>query len=604
MNNLPSVHDIVLKQEQEFERGSTRISKYVTHSIGETIARTDAAVNSTFLHGQTDSKGRKKSYFNITNAAINVWYRATDIDRSFIKLRPTPGNRLNAMLATAKLQEWMRRERFGKFLNKWGRILARNGSAVSKFTRKDNKLVCETVSWSKIICDAVDFHSKPVSEILDLTEQQLWERVRDNGYNEEAVKSLIDSHTTRKNRNRQRKDNQDDFYRIYEVHGEMSLYHLTNKEEDKDTFVQQMHVISYVGKGAKDQEDFTLFKSKEKTFPYVLSHLLEEEDRTLAIGAAENLFHAQWMQNHSMKQIKDQLDFASKQFYQTTDSQFLGANATDDMDNGHIFVTGVGGQITQVNTQSHDIAQIQNFAAQWKSLGNELNGISEAMLGAAPKSGTAWRQTEALLQENHSLFDLMTENKGLAIEDMLRIHILPWIKETQLNNADEIVATFDAMDIDWIDSKYLKAKRGELSAEAILNADFDKMMSVEEQVQNFSRAVGEDGLVRSFTPDMIKAPTWKEQLKDFEWDVEIDITGEVKDLREAMTTLNTMLQVMLNPAYQQSPDAQKVVSKALELSGTLSPLELSSLSSTMEQPQPAPVGEVAQLSNNQVTNAG
>ena len=73
--------------------------------------------------------------------------------------------------------------------------------------------------------------------------------------------------------------------------------------------------------------------------------------------------------------------------------------------------------LTQLANSSHDITSLQNFAIQWKSLGNEINGVSESMLGNNPPSGTAWRQTEALLQESHSLFEIMTENKGLAIEE-------------------------------------------------------------------------------------------------------------------------------------------------------------------------------------------
>jgi len=604
MNNLRSIHDIVQKQENEFERGDTRLSKYVTFSIGETIARTDAAINSTFLHGDTDSKGNKKAYSNISNPAVNIWFRATDIDRSFIKIRPTPGNRLNAMLATATLQEWMRKERFGQFLNKWGRVLARNGSAVTKFVNKNGELVPSVISWSKIICDSVDFHENPVSEILDLTEQQLWERVRDNGYDKEMVEGLIDATTTRKNRDGTQKDNNDSYYRVYEVHGNLSEEYLTDEKEDRDNFVPQMHVISYVGKGTKDQKDFTLFKGKERITPYILSHLLEEDGRTLAIGAVENLFNAQWMQNKSAKQINDQLEFASKQFYQSTDQQFLGSNALSDLDNGHIFVTGVGGNITQVNNQSHDITQIQNNSNAWKQVGNELNGISEAMLGAMPKSGTAWRQTEAVLQENHSLFDIMIENKGLAIDDMLRIHVLPFLKKNRLNNSDEIVAIFDAAEIEWIDTKYLKVMEQELTIEKILDLETD--LDVTQDLQDIAQAIGDNGNMRSFKPSMLDSKTWKEQLENLEWDVEIDVTGEVKDLREAMTTLNTALQVMMNPAFQQSPEAQKVVAKALELSGTLSPLELSTLSSTMKTTQQAsaPVGEAAQLQGNETVNVG
>lgn len=592
MQQLPSIHEIVYKQKDEMEHGNTRLSKYVTFELGETIARIDAAVNSKFLNSQTDSRGNKKSYFNITNSAVNIWFRATDIDRANIKVRPTPGNRLNALIATAMLQEWMRRAKFGTTLNSWGRVLARNGSAVTKFTRQNGELIIETIPWTRIICDSVDFYNNPVSEQLYLSEQQLYERIENNNYDTEAVKDLIDSaRTTRKTREDQNKDDLSDYYEIYETHGKLSLEYLTGKEKDRNTYVFVMKVIATTNAGNKDQKDFTLYEGREKQFPYELDHLLEEDGRVMGIGAVENLFHAQWMQNHSMKQIKDQLDFASKQFYQTTDQQFLGANAVDDLDNGHMFVTSANGQISQVNTQSHDTTNIANFAGMWKQLGNELNGISEAMLGASPKSGTAWRQTEALLSENYSLFEIMTENKGLALDNWLRKHIIPFTKDTMLNNADEIVALLDAMDIEWIDKKYLTVKENELKIDAIfkgktsIGADGQLDFGIDDDMQEIMDAVSENGTLRKFKPSMLSSKTWKEQLKDLEWDVEIDITGEVKDLQQAMTTINTALTVMMNPAYQQNKQAQKLVAKALDLTSTLSPLELQEISGTMNTPQ-------------------
>lgn len=603
--SLESIQDIVLRQEDEFERGKTKISKYVTHSIGETIAKTDAAINSTFLHGDTDSKGRKKAYANITNAAVNIWFRATDIDRSNIKVRPTPGNKLNALLATAVIQDWMRTSYFGQYLNNWGRVLARNGSAVTKFTRKGKELVVETVSWSKIICDPVDFYNNPVSEKLFLTEQELVERIETHKYDKDQVYAMLDAKQARETQDGQNKDDNSEFYEIYETHGKLSLEYLTGKEEDRYTYVYQMHVHTTVGSG-KDIEKFDLYKGRERTFPYVLSHLLEEDGRTLAIGAAENLFQAQWMMNKSAKQINDQLDFASKQFYQTTDPQFLGTNAIDDLNTGHVFITSQGGQISQVNTQATEIASNLNNAQFWKGLGNELNGISEAMLGAAPKSGTAWRQTEAVLNENYSLFEVMTENKCLALEEMFRTHIIPWIKDTKLNTSDEIVAVLDSYDIEWIDTKYLNSVKTQLQIDALLKNDvkLDENgqldFGIDAELEEVMQAVQENGNLRAFKPSMITDKQWKEQLKDLEWDLEIDITGESKNIQEVLTTVNTALQIMMNPGYMQNPDAQKLVSKALELSGTLSPLELSSLSSTIKpvQQTPTPVGQPVTLPAN------
>jgi len=105
-----------------------------------------------------------------------------------------------------------------------------------------------------------------------------------------------------------------DYIPVYEVHGELPLSYLTDKFEDEDEYVQQMNVVCFIE--SKDQdgktyyEDFSLFKGRESQDPYQLDHLIKEDGRSMAIGAVENLFEAQWMVNHSAKAIKDQLDIA------------------------------------------------------------------------------------------------------------------------------------------------------------------------------------------------------------------------------------------------------------------------------------------------------
>jgi len=152
----------------------------------------------------------------------------------------------------------------------------------------------------------------------------------------------------------------------------------------------------------------------------MITHLIEEDNRSQAIGAVEHLFEAQWMNNHTAKGIKDHLDLASKLIFQTADETFVGQNAIQAIETGDILVHAPNEPLTQLNNSSHDITQMQNYGQMWKSLGNEITGISEAMMGSTPKSGTAWRQTEAILSESHDLFELMTENKGLHIEEMMR----------------------------------------------------------------------------------------------------------------------------------------------------------------------------------------
>lgn len=171
----------------------------------------------------------------------------------------------------------------------------------------------------------------------------------------------------------------------------------------------------------------------------------------MAVGAVQNLFEAQWMVNHSVKIEKDVLDLASLLILQTADKNLVGQNVLTNLVTGDILIHSDNQPLTQVNN-AHDITQIVTFGQMWQSLGHEINGISEAMATGETKSGTAWRQTQALLQESHSLFEVMKENKGLAIEKMLREYIIPHLK-TKMDTADEIgevlqdaeVAQFDAI---------------------------------------------------------------------------------------------------------------------------------------------------------------
>ena len=83
------------------------------------------------------------------------------------------------------------------------------------------------------------------------------------------------------------------------------------------------------------------------------------------------------MLNHTAKQIKDQLDLASKLIFQTSDGNFVGQNALTSIESGDIMIHQINQPLTQLANNSHDITSLQNFGQQWKALGNEITGVSE-----------------------------------------------------------------------------------------------------------------------------------------------------------------------------------------------------------------------------------
>lgn len=595
---IKSIGETVRQQEQSYTSGVTQISKYVSYSMNETLEQIDAYLNSKHISGPTDSLGRDKPFFNIVSAATNIWFRATDIDRRNIKIRATKSKDwIDSFVATIHLQLWMRKARFGTFLNEWGRVLARYGSALIKKVENSDGLHLEVIPWNRLIVDQVDIEASSIIEVIELSASQLRRRIETHGYDKDAVESLIESaQTARETKDRRRKDNLNNFIKLYEVHGEfpLCLYNDSEKDTDKTTYVRQMHVISFVGKKNgrnTEYDDFTLYRGLERTNPYKLTHLIEEDGRTLSIGAVEHLFESQWMMNHTALQIKNQLDLASKLIFQTADINFVGQNALAAIETGDILIHAAGMPLNIVPNNAHDVTSLQNFAASWKSLANEIVGISDAMLGAAPKSGTAWRQTEAMLNESYNLFELMTENKGLAIEDMMREWIIPSLKK-KMNTSEEIAATLEQSDIDKIDPIYIKniaieevnKKIKEMLLEGEVPTQMDQEFMTAKAEGDVREMLASLGDQRFFKPSELGDKTWKEQFKDLEWEIQVDVTGEETNVQEALATLNTALKVVMTPGFDQNKKAQMIVGKILEQSGAMSPIEYNALPATPAAP--------------------
>ena len=568
--------------EDDDKNGITIISKYVEFSLRETVEKIDAYLNSKHISGDTDSQGREKPFFNIVNLAVNVWMRATDLDQKDIRVIATKQSHyILSFIATILLQDWMKKSSFGQFLNEWGRVLARYGSAVVKFVEKEGEMFKEVIPWNRLIVDSVDFENNIKIEKLWFTPAQL---KKQKGYNKELVKKLIDNLTTRKTNDGQQKDNKSEYILVYEVHGELPLSFLTGEESDEETYVQQMHVISSTEKKDDGEgfDDYTLISGRESSDPYMITHLIKEDGRTLSIGAVEHLFDAQWMVNHSQKQMKDQVDLASKLLFQTSDGNFVGQNVLNSIENGDILIHTANSPLTQINNKP-DIGAILSLQQQWQAIGNQINNISEAMTGQAPPSGTAWRLQQAILQESHSLFDFMAENKGLAIEEMLRRFIIPFLKK-KLDTTEEISSILEDYQIKQLDAMFVpnEARRmvNQEIKETILSGEIYDTSNQDADIVNseegLRQSLGKLGNQRFFKPSEIKTKTWKEVVKDLEWEFDINITNESKDTQGILATLTTTLQsIASNPMILQDPNAKMIFNRILNVAGGISPIEIS-----------------------------
>lgn len=599
--NNTDISQLVRETEQDFiSGGGTQMSKYVNSDLYEDINKIYAYLNSKHLSGETDSQGREKPFFNIVIAGRNIYFRATDLNRKNIEVYAgKSSDMVPSFMATCLLQEWMDKENFGAFLNDWGLDLSAFNSSVVKFVEAEGKLHPMVVPWSRLIVDQINFDKNIKIEVLEVTEAELYQR---KGYDKEQIERLCDARRARELTDGTDQDQKNNYIKLYEVHGNLPLSYLTGKEDDEDEFVQQMHVLSFVESKQKGKfDDFTLVSGREKQDPYMLTALLPATDGSISLdGSVKNLFEAQWMMNHTVKSIKDQLDVASKLIFQTSDANFVGRNVLSAIEQGDILIHQVNMPLTQVNNASHDISSQQAFGQMWKGLSSEINGVSESMLGNTAPSGTAWRQVEALLNESHSLFDLMTQNKALCIEQMLRKFVIPFLKK-QMDTTEEISVILESHNITKIDAMYLpnEAKRRfneKAVADTIkaLETGDDSLIPSPYNAQEGEAEVKQElaplGNQRFFKPDEVPTKTWKQALEGLEWRLKVNISGEAQDKNTILTTLNTTLATVANPNYANNPTAQFVVGKILNQTGVVSPLELASLPTpTAPTEQPLPV---------------
>lgn len=593
LDNTKDVCELVRQAEQNYITGTTTISKYVEFSQYENIEKIDAYLNSRHISGETDSMGREKPFFNIVTAAVNIWYRATDIDRKNIRIKATKRtDTLPAFLATIHLQEWMRRDAFGQFLNEWGRSLAKYGSSVCKFVETDGKLHASVVPWNRIISDQVDFYSDVQIEKLYYTPAQLKAK---RGYDQKMVKALLDTRSSRKDLNKQKRDNKNDYIEVYEVHGELPLSYITKKDIDDDTYVQQMHVISFVAKDDKEDEydDFTLYKGREAQTPYMITHLIKEDGRSQSIGAVEYLFDTQWMKNHTVKAIKDQLDLASKLIFQTADPNFVGQNVINAIETGDILIHTPNNPLTQIQNNSHDVTSLVTLGDMFAINGQKLTGTTDAIAGNNFPSGTPYSQVALLNQESHDLFELMTENKGLHIEEMCRKFIIPYIKK-QMDSSEEIAATLDAHDIQKVDMLYIPNEAIRRSNKRIAEEMFKFLEDRNAPIPQPANLPAEENIIKNelsplgnqrfFSPHNDTSIKWKEAFKDLEWEVEVEVTNETSDKDAVFKTLTTVMQVIAtNPAVLTDPNMKLLFNKIIEMTGVVSSIEISNTNNTPQQ---------------------
>jgi hypothetical protein len=321
----------------------------------------------------------------------------------------------------------------------------------------------------------------------------------------------------------------------------------------------------------------------------------------------EHLFDAQWMVNHTAKNMKDTLDLASKLIFQTADANFMNRNVLSAIETGDILVYADNKPITQINNSKPDISALQNFNVMWQNLGQQITNTPDVTQGVSHAQPLTYGLGQILNNNANSLFEIMTENKGLAIEEMLRTYIIPFLKK-QLKNTDEVVAILDDAGVQEIDSMYIPheaiRRHNKKFTDALLQRVSQPLdphaapqplptFNAAQSQQDVQQGLSSLGNKRFFVPSDASDQEWADLFSDFEWDsIRVEITNENTDKQAVLQTLSTVLQtVASNPMILSNPNAALLFSTILRETGAISPIQLTTATSL---PPPRPTIRVTE----------
>mgnify|MGYP001618138370 FL=1 len=117
-------------------------------------------------------------------------------------------------------------------------------------------------------------------------------------------------------------------------------------------------------------------------------------------------------------------------------------------------------------------------------------------------SGTPYSLGAYLGNQAGSLFEQMTESKGLAIEEMMRKFIIPHLQK-KMDTVEEIAATLESYQIDQIEKAFIPREVVRVANEQIKNdilngkmAQVPDMMAIESQIQGKLNEFGKQRFIR------------------------------------------------------------------------------------------------------------
>jgi hypothetical protein len=289
---------------------------------------------------------------------------------------------------------------------------------------------------------------------------------------------------------------------------------------------------------------------------YDFAQFVPNQNRFISVGVAEGLNHLQKYMNLVINNRIQRSNLASTGILEIRKGSGITPRDVNDLvAGGALVVSQIGTDIKSTPVQ--DVSQVSfNEEQSIAGTANNLTGSTEISRGQVNRSGTTLGQANLEAGYSSQRFQFHREALGFLFEAVLHKWLTMIVKEM---DKEEVVHIAD------------EAILRELAGE---QAKYDRNMMANMAQQQLGDVAGmqianDEQMLQKMTEDRIKQNEWtiiKQNLKDFDYMIEISVNSESKDLNAIANNIVATL-----PILAQMPNGaealQPMVDKLFEVLG-------------------------------------
>lgn len=542
-----------MKQEEKIlEQINNEIADYKkTINIGwefnqkETIEQSVLYVNGKYVDGDIDDDDLKLYFYNITRAAVGTTAKAIDLDTKDVLIKTAPGGDwLKTWFLQRDIKYWLKKEEFGKILNRISRELPQYGSVVIKYINGKSEFVNLKNLILEQNADCLDFSNYIIEQHL-YTPMEFRRIAKELDWDAVKVKNTIDKYRT--------VDEQ--YIRVFERYGEI-------EDENGDYDYKKVIFADIPTKNNQKQSDIQepffgeiLYEKLVEKHPYQEFHINKIPGRWLGVGVPEMISDNQIRINELVNQQVKSSYWNTLRLWQGRDSG-VARNLMKESENGDVL--DVDEFIQPIDMTDRNLAHFANEINMLESNSQTQTFTTDIIRGERTPAGTPLGSAQLSTSQALSYFDQIREDYALELKSFLWNFVIPGLQES-LN--EEHMIKIAGKDID----KLAELLSNTNVKNKILKHVLDTGMLPDSNAIEMFKIISDREIKRNGEQQLTIPKDW---YKDVKYEIEIDIDGEsVSSTVKAQALISTLQAITTDPTMLTDPTKKALLTEHLEQVG-------------------------------------